>query len=450
MPRTARTLGLILLALSLLLISGWALPTSPAATGGGAATASQAEEWGESDLLFFWGDGCPYCELQKEWLEQAREDYPGLTVHEYEVWYDEENLALLTQVAADLGFEPRGVPVTVLGDRHWIGWADPIREDLTAHIEAQLAEADGAEVPDAPGEPSGTTISVPLIGSVTLGDSLVASTVLIGFVDGMNPCSLWVITVLLAIVVRTGDRRRVILIGVTFLVVTALMYGLFIMGVYSALGLVSHLGAVQVVVALVAGGFGVISVKDYFAFKQGVSMTISDSAKPGLYQRMRRAAGHEALLPALAATVVLAMGAALIELPCTAGFPVLWAGILEANGVGTAQAVGLLPLYMVPYLLDEMVIFVVAVVTMRSLKMQERHGRLLKLVAGTMMLALAATVLIAPEAMSNPLFALLIFAAAIGVAALIHLVMRRVRPGEFTREDGPRALPREKASRRAN
>ena len=65
---------------------------------------------------------------------------------------------------------------------------------------------------------------------------------------------------------------------------------------------------------------------------------------------------------------------------------------------------------------------------MRSLKMQERHGRLLKLVAGTMMIALAATMLVAPEAMTSPLLASVIFAAAVGTAVLIHLVTRRVRP----------------------
>lgn len=409
--RALRMLGLALLAATLFVTLTWAPPAG-----------AEPAEGSETELILFYGDGCPYCEMERQWLADVRETYPDLTVREYEVWYDEANQALLTEVAADLGFEVQGVPVTVLGDRYWIGFSDPLRADMAAAIEAALAENpasdDAAVVPTR----AATVIDVPLLGEVALGDSLVASTLLIGFVDGMNPCSLWVITVLLAIVVRTGDRGRVFAIGTTFLLVTALINGLFIMGVYSALGLVSHLGAVQILVALVAGGFGLIGVKDYFAFKQGVTMSISDAAKPGLYHRMRRAAGHEALLPALAATTVLAMGASLLEIPCTAGFPLLWAGLLEANGVGTAEAAGLLVLYLIPFLVDELLVFTVAVVTMRSLKMQERHGRLLKLVAGTMMLALAVTVLVEPEAMSNPATALLVFLAAFAAAALIHLV----------------------------
>lgn len=371
-----------------------------------------------------------------QWLEQAVIAYPELTVHQYEVWYDEANRTLLSEVAAELGFEPSGVPVTVMAGRHWIGWSEVVQAELVSHIEAQLGDSTDAEGVTDEATDAATTIEVPFFGEVTLGESLVASTLIIGFVDGMNPCSLWVITVLLAIVVRTGARGRVIAIGVIYLVITAVMYGLFIMGIYSALGVVSHLGIVQLVVALVAGALGVVSVKDYFAFKQGVSMTISDSAKPGLYQRMRAVAGHESLLPALGATVVLAVGVSFIEIPCTAGFPLLWAGLLEANGVGFVEGLGLLGLFMVPYLLDELLVFAVAVFTMRSLKMQERHGRLLKLIAGTMMIALALTMLLAPEAMNRPVTALAIFTAALGAAAVIHLLTRRLRPDDA--DESPR------------
>lgn len=443
MRRLARLIAAGLAVAGMVVLLGWAAPGVLAAVSGAGADAPgdsvsaseasiQAGEWGPTDLLFFWGDGCPHCAAEQAWLDEVRPEYPAITIHEFEVWHDEANRAVLLEVAQGLGFEPRGVPVTVLGDRVWVGWSDLVRAELTAQLGATVADAGDGPATESPGGPgSETTITVPILGEVTLGDSLIASTLIIGFVDGMNPCSLWVITVLLAIVVRTGVRRRVIAIGTTYLLITAVMYGLFILGVYSALGLIAHLGIVQLVVALVAGVLGLLSVKDYFAFKQGPSMTISDSAKPGIYQRMRTVAGQERLLPALAATVVLAVGVSFIEIPCTAGFPLLWAGLLEANNVGFIQALGLLVLFMIPYLIDELIVFGVAVVAMRSLKMQERHGRLLKLLAGSMMIALAVTMLTAPEAMSRPLVAVLIFTAAITAAVVIHLVMRRLRPEAF-------------------
>jgi glutaredoxin len=403
--------ALVLLASVALLLLAGLFTLAP-----GSAAAEPSPD--DTELILFWGDGCPHCEAEREWLAQAREEYPHLTVSEYEVWHDEDNRALMLAMADKLGFEVSAVPTTIVDEQVWIGWSDPIR----AEIEQVLDDAGAGEPPPSRAPAAGTTIDVPLVGEVALdGSSLVVSTLVIGFVDGVNPCSLWVISVLLAIVVRTGSRRRVLAIGATFLLVTAAMYAVYMAGIYSAMSIVGHLGAVQVVVAVMAGVLGVVSVKDYFAFKKGISFTIPDSAKPRIYQRMRGAAAHHDLLPALGATAVLAVGVSLLETPCTAGFPVLWTGMLAANGVSTPEAVALFGVYMLPFLVDELLIFGLAVVTLRATKMQERHGQVLKLVAGTTMLALAATVLLRPETMAEPLAALAVFGSAFAVAGLVHL-----------------------------
>lgn len=408
-------------------------PASPAAVG-----AVAPDRTDEVVLQLFWGDGCPHCAAEKQWLEQAVRDHPGLVVQQYEVWNDEENRRLLLSTAERMGFEPTGVPTTIIGDRYWVGWSDTVRDEIKAEVERTLAPAT-EPAPATGGE--ATTVDVPLFGDVAVGsDSLVLSTLVIGFVDGVNPCSLWVISVLLAIVVRSSRRGRVVAVGSTFLAVTAGMYALYMAGIYSAMSVVGHLGWVQVVVAVVAGVFGAVNVKDYFAFKKGLSFTIRDSSKPGIYARVRAAAGERDLLPALGATVVLAVGVSLLETPCTAGFPVLWTGLLQANDVGRAQAAGLFALYMVPFLLDELIVFGLAVATMRATRMQERHGRFLKLVAGTLMLALAGTVLVSPEAMSRPLTAALVFVVAFAVALTVHLVTRAFLGESWTEEEQRRTV----------
>ena len=224
-----------------------------------------------------------------------------------------------------------------------------------------------------------------------------------------------------------ASRRRVLAVGSTFLLVTAAMYAVYMAGIYSALMVVGYIGAIQVIVAAAAGIFGAVSVKDYFAFKKGLSFTIRDSSKPGIYKRMREAAGQRALIPALGATVLLGVAVSLLETPCTAGFPVLWTGMLQANGVGFAESAALFVVYMVPFLLDEIIVFGFVVVTMRATKMQEKHGQLLKLVAGVTMLALAAVMVLEPSLMENPLIALALFVGAFALAGVIHAVTSRVR-----------------------
>lgn len=396
----------------------------------GAAAPGAAADDGDDpvELVLFWGDGCPHCAAEKEWLGTIADDYPRLTVTQYEVWYDEGNRQLFIETAEEMGFEPSGVPTTIVGEQVWVGFSDSIALQIRAVLDAATAGQESSGAGGTPGESSSSRIDVPFVGGVDLADrSLAVSTVIIGFVDGVNPCSLWVISVLLTIVVRTGSRRRVLAIGSVFLAVTAGMYALYMVGLYSVMGVIAHLGAIQLGVALVAAVFGVVSVKDYFAFRKGLSFSLPESSKPGIYRRIREASGHQNLFAALGATALLAVGVSLLETPCTAGFPVLWTGMLAANDVGAVEASGLFVLYMVPFLLDELLVFGIVVATMRAMKLQERHGQLLKLVAGTTMLALGGTLLVRPGTMQEPLGALTVFAVAFAVAAVVHLVTLRVR-----------------------
>ncbi len=443
--RPARHLRRGLLAL-LAGLAAVLLPAAAALAVGGVGAA--AEEPGDEtvEITLFWGRECAKCEEERGWLDDLEQDY-SLDRAEYEVWHDGDNRDLFERTAEGLGFEAGAVPTTIIGERVWIGFTGSIRDDIAEAI--GLVSRGESVSPGVYGQPgtgtcdpsddsgglacdddteTGAQIDVPIIGDVALDDqNLLVSTLIIGFVDGVNPCSLWVISVLLTIVVRTASRRRVLAIGSVFLVVTAAMYALYMAGIYSALTVVGFLGTIQIVVAVAAGIFGVVSVKDYFAFKKGLSFTIPDSAKPGIYKRMRAAAGHERLLPALLATAALGVAVSLIETPCTAGFPVLWTGLLKANVVGFAESAALFLAYMIPFLLDEMIVFGIAVLTMKATRMQEKHGELLKLFAGVTMLALAGVMVVNPTLMENPVAAALLFAAAFVLAWLVHVFTTRVR-----------------------
>lgn len=391
------------------------------------------------DLILFWGQECSNCEAEQEWLETVAIDYPDLTIRQYEIRDNKANADLFLAYGERFDFPALNWPVTVIGERVWIGWTPSIKDDMTEAIELAVQ----GEYP-RPGQygtgtgvcseedpyciPEDEPIDVPFFGKVSLEDkSLIVSTLIIGFVDGVNPCSLWVISVLLTIVIRTASRRRVIAVGSTFLIVTTAMYALYMAAIYSALSVARFIGPIQIIVGLVAAVFGLVSVKDYFAFKKGLSFTISDSAKPGIYKRMREAAGHHSLVAALAATVALGVVVSIIETPCSIGLPFVWTGILRKEGVGAVAVAFLFLVYMIPFLLDEMIVFIVAVVTMRATKMQEKHGEILKLVGGVTMLALAAVLLFAPSLMEDPLKVLLLFSAAFALTAAIHLVTTTIR-----------------------
>lgn len=400
----------------------------------GMASPAAAADGDPVELLLFWGDGCPHCADEKEWLVGIQDEYPDLVVKDYEVWFDEENRQLYEEVAADHGIEPQGVPGTFVGDLGWIGFSDA----TAAEIEATIAALTAGEEPEPVQQ---AVVDIPLVGPVDLGDSsLVVSTLVIGFVDGVNPCSLWVLTVLLALVLHGGSRKRVMAVGGTFLLVTSAMYGLYIIGFFSVLSYVGYVGWIQLAVAVVVGALGLLQIKDYFWFHEGPSLGIGDDSKPGMFKRMRGLAAHDRPLPGvLLATAGLAVGVSLLETPCTVGLPMMWTNLVSQQDVGLPGAAVLFALYMAVFLLDELIVFAVAVTTMRATRLQERHGRELKLVSGVVMVTLSVVMLAAPQVMESILGALGVFAAAAAVVAVVVAVGRsRERPRPERADRTPR------------
>ncbi len=443
--RRARTLLLVLVALSFVTAGLGVLTAAfvPAPAVGASLTAADGAA---PTLVLFHGEGCPHCAAERDWLEALSAEYPALTIEQYEVWNDEGNRALLDGYATDLGFEPAGVPVTIVGDQVWIGFSAPIAAEIEASVAAALAANSPASAgpsaqptaPPQPGEPTAgnaPSVEVPLLGTVDLGgSSLLLSTLLIGFADGINPCSLWVLAVLLAIVLHSGSRGHVAMVGATFLAVTAGMYGLYIVGMYSALDYAGQLGWIRAGVAVVALAFGILQLKDGLAPGVGPSLSISPSRRPRLYRAMRGVARPDRSLTAtLAGTAALAVGVSLLETPCTAGLPLLWTSMLADQSVLIATAIALFAVYMTVFLIDELILFGAAVITMRARHIQPDEGRVLKIVSGSLLVTLAVVMLVAPEAMTGIRSSLMVFAAA-GILALVFWAVARARPASTHRQ----------------
>lgn len=390
-------------------------------------------------IWFFWAEGCPYCALEAEFLAELQSRYADVTVRSLEVFGNPANRILMQRMAWERGELVQAVPVTIIGDDIWIGFNQAIGQAIERAVQRPGAgEGEQATAPSAaPGETerpgAGTApadegmaaageflLELPLLGSVDLSQmGLFLSTLIISFVDGLNPCSLWVLSVLLALVIRSRSRRKTLWVGVTFLVVTALIYGGFIAGLFSVFSYVELSLWLRIAVAAVALAAAFVHIKDYFAFGKGISLTIPDRYKPGLYARMRAILHAESPWRSILLTVALAVGVSFIELPCTAGLPILWTNLLAAEGVGTAGFIALLAVYLVIYVLDELVVFLAALITLRVTKLEERHGRTLKLIGGVLMLYLGLTLLLKPDLMNSVAGAGLVFAAAAGTVLIV-------------------------------
>jgi len=388
-----------------------------------SAASAQADTPENGPVLHvFWSLGCPVCVRQKPWLEELEARFPGLQVAQMELSRSDQFHSVFQDMATERGISAAYVPTLMLGPRAWVGDTPAQRAEIEAAIAALLA---GEELTVDRQD----RLRLPLLGEVDpAAASVLGLTVLIAFVDGFNPCSVWVLTLLLGMVISSRSRKRVAVVGVSFLLTTAVIYGAFIAGLFSVLAFTFALPWVRWGVALFALGFGLVSIKDYFWYGRGITFSIPEGQKPGIYQRIRGLRQKDLSTPALiGATMAMAAGIALVELPCTAGFPVIWSGILADRGVGGMAFMGLLAVYVLIYLGVELAIFAIAITGMSLGRMNEQHGRALKLLGGVVMVALAGALALRPELMEDLTGSLVLFGTALGVAVLIILTYGKMK-----------------------
>lgn len=434
-------------------------------------------------IYFFWGEGCPHCAAAKPFFESLPGKYPSVVLNTYEVYYEESNQQLFINMAQKYGLEQLAVPTFFLGPYYLQGYSEEAAPSIEAAVVqciengcidpaegvagfptkippaikpslaatssitplptytpvSETAAPESTQIaainPVAQNDPpralnQSQTLDLPIVGSIDLSlQSITLTTAIIAFVDGFNPCSLWVLSMLLALTLHTGSRKKVLLIGLIFLTVTAAIYALFIAGLFSVLKVTSFLGWIQVLVALVALFFALVNIKDYFWYKEGLSFTIADDKKAGIFKRIRAVLDASQSFWGLAsATIILAVGVSMVEFSCTAGFPVLWVNLLNTQNISGISFVLLLLLYMLIYQLDELLIFGSALVSFKASRLEEKHGRVLKLIGGMLMLTLSVVMLINPDWMNNLTSTFIIFGVAFLSTILVIFFHRILLP----------------------
>ena len=182
-----------------------ACPPSPA---GASASPRRLPPSGAALLTVFWGEACPRCEAARPAVERIAAEDPRVTVEWVEVRRDPAGAARYAAAAGRLGLRGAGVPTFVAGDEALVGFAgDGGEEELRALVGRALG---------APGA-RGTAVRLPGLGTIDArGMPLAVFTVALGLADGVNPCAMYVLVVLLGLLLHAGSRARVVLYGGAF------------------------------------------------------------------------------------------------------------------------------------------------------------------------------------------------------------------------------------------
>ena len=450
------------------------------------AQAQQSEPWPwysvdenktlHLNLYLFWSRTCPHCQKAMQFIGYMQQRYPWLSVYSYEITTNPANVDLYRRMAASLNRQAGQVPAFFYCRRLDMGYdsyeqngqrlesymvrcyealkrqqekkpaGEPNERGLLAPVGMQNGEAGEDPPPEGPPKeedpfsfpeepaPNEFTVHVPLWGDVNAQSlSLPAMTLVIAGCDSINPCAFFVLLLLLSLMIHAQNRMRMLLVGGIFVFFSGFVYFLFMSAWLNLFFIVGQLRWITLAAGIFAIAAALINIKDYFWFKQGVSLSIPESVKPSIYQRMSNVVREKSLIAMIGGTIVLAATTNLYELLCTSGFPMIFTRLLTLQGLSQTSSYLYLVLYNIIYVVPLAFIVLAFTATLGSRKLSEEEGRVLKLLSGVMMLALGLMLVFSPGMLNSVAAAVGTLLLAIGVTAGIVLVDWLRKKGYFRR-----------------
>jgi len=417
-------------------------------------------------VYFFYSKTCPHCHKEMLFLQEFEKEHPEISIVYTVVWDgNKENDELFKQMAGQYGVSASSVPKTFIEDKIFFGFTE-INGELEYRegkgylgyqnqIENALLGYAG-ETPEEPAKPAvfktaffviflpilifliiatvlrkkyplrkrywlvmfiillvvtlfifTKTIPVEQVAKAIEHLPFPVFTFIIAILDGFNPCAMFVLTFLLALLAYTGSRKKMTIIGLVFILTSGLMYFLymlFMLGILNTPIFESNKFILRMVVGFIALIAGAINIKDFFWFKKGVSLTIPEKQKLGIIARMRRivneikeAETKKAVFIAIIATIILAAFVNIIELACTLMLPLVYTSVLVQNFSGFIIQVSYIAFYCLIYIIPLLVIFISFVYSLKVQKLTEKQGRIMKLIGGLLILGLGLIILLRPE-----------------------------------------------------
>ncbi len=390
------------------------------------------------NIHLFYGNGCPHCAAEEEFLSDYLKDRTDVKLYKYEIWYDSHNQELLSKVQKEMGTTNKnGVPFTVIGKKTIVGYADgvtdeqikdainyylnndyrdyageitgkvkktEVKEDITKDEsktedkkENKMEKADDTKDSDQTDE----NVTVPVLGKINAKKvSLPILAVVLGFVDGFNPCAMWILIFLITMLFNMKDRKKMWILGLTFILTSGIVYLMFMLAWLNLATFISKIAFIRLLIAVIALVVGLINVYKYIDSlkKKDEGCDVVDKKdRKKIMEKIISITHEKKFIIALLGIMVLAASVNIIELMCSIGIPLLFTQILAMNNLSTFSYMIYMFIYIFFFLIDDIVIFVISMVTLKVTGLSTKYTKYSHLVGGIIMLIIGLLLIIKPE-----------------------------------------------------
>lgn len=370
------------------------------------------------NLYLFYSNTCPHCEAEMELLDEIQEDYDNLKIYTYEISEDENSL-LLSKVSEMFDINVTGVPFTIIGEKTFFGYSEEnSKKKFIGAIEYysshgyidKVGEYLGNELPTYDINNNDITVDeyikdygeytfdIPIIGEVSTKDlTLPLIAIIMGFIDGINPCAMWVLLFLISMLIGMHDRKKMWILGSSFLLTSAFIYFLIMLAWLNIAVVVTKIDIIRLVIAIVALLGGFYNLYSLFKTKENGCNVTTKKDRQKILERIKKFTSEKNLILSVIGVIALAISVNLIELACSAGLPVMFTQILAINNLTGIQYISYILLYILFFLIDDLIIFIIAVTSMKVSGMSVKYGKISKLIGAILLILIGILLIFKPE-----------------------------------------------------
>lgn len=340
-------------------------------------------------LHVYHGAECPHCHKELKWLEGVQADHPNLQVELYEVWHDPANSKKMQEHLASLGQMPQGVPTNIIGDQIIVGFD-----------KAALSEALGIQTNDKDTKDSNTG------WKKYLEYSWPAMSIVLGLIDGFNPCAMWTLFMLLSLLLVIDDKRKRWMIGLVFLITSGVIYGAALLTYLFGFQAITTLLAGNVMnwvfqavgaIAIVAGGMSL-----YHAPTAGIDCSVRDAdSKRNFHTKLKNILEKKHFWVVLLGIAGLAISVNAVELLCSFAIPTTFTATIVGLDLPLYQQLIAVGLYDLMYMLDDAIVFTIAMYTLNLKVFSPKITKLMHIIGGVVLLVLGLFLVFNPSLLTS-------------------------------------------------
>ena len=372
------------------------------------------------NIYLFHSYTCKHCKEEIKLLDELEKEYDNIKVYKYEV-NENGNGELLKNISEIMGSKVTGTPYTIIGNKVFsgydyenskgrfkgaieyyskYGYEDKVGEYISSiPLPSYEVKDTDPDVDEYISNYISYKVKLPLIGEVKLKNlTLPLITVVIGLADGFNPCAMWVLLFLISMLIGMKDKKRMWILGSTFLLISALIYLIFMMSWLNLANVLISVVWVRVIIAVVSLVGVFIKLSGYIKHRKVSGCDVVNDKKINkIITRIKKFTTEKNFWLAILGVIVLAISVNVVELACSAGLPVMFIEILSLNNLTAIEEIIYIVLYMLFFLLDDFVVFVIAMTTLSLTGVSSKYGNLSKLIGGILMLFIGLLLMFKPE-----------------------------------------------------